>query len=251
MELQEFFIQNRKIALAYSGGVDSAYLLFAARAFGIDVKPYYVRTRFQPEFEYKDAMRLVKTLGMEAVVIDLNIFACPEVTANPPDRCYHCKQRIMQAIKDRAKADGYDVLVDGTNADDVFQERPGMKALDELGILSPLKLCGLGKEEIRHRSKNAGLFTWNKPSYSCLATRVASGEEITAEKLKAIEDSENCLFSLGFSDFRVRLREGKALLQFTEEQLQKAKDSFDTICSELQKNFDSVSLDPIAREKSK
>lgn len=251
MELIDFFLENPKIALAYSGGVDSAYLLFAAKAFGADVRPYYVKTPFQSEFEYNDAMRLVKILGMEADVIVLNILDCAEVKANPSERCYYCKSRIMQAIKRRAKAEGYDVIVDGTNADDAFEERPGMKALNELGILSPLKLCGLDKKEIRHRSKNAGLFTWNKPSYSCLATRIAAGEEITIDKLEAIEKSENYLFSMGFSDFRVHLSEGKARLQFVHEQLQKAKSSFDTICVELLKHFDAVGLDPIAREKSK
>lgn len=157
----------------------------------------------------------------------------------------------MGAIRREAGADGYDTIIDGTNASDDDGERPGMKALAEENILSPLRLCGMTKEEIRRRSENAGLFTWNKPAYACLATRIPTGEKITVQKLTAVEQSESYLFSLGFTDFRVRLRDGGALLQFTEKQHGKAENELEAIKAELSRLFDTVKLDPKARIESK
>ena len=251
MNLNEFFYEHRKVALAFSGGADSAYLLFAAVACGADVAPYFVKSQFQPEFEREDAQELAELLGISLRVITVDVLQFDEVTANPSNRCYYCKKRIMGAIRAAAKADGYDTIIDGTNASDDGGDRPGMQVLAEENILSPLKLCGMTKEEIRHRSKNAGLFTWDKPAYACLATRVPSGEKITAEKLTAVEKSESYLFSLGFTDFRVRLRDGGALLQFTAKQHKKAEDEYETITAELSKFFDTMKLDPKAREESK
>ena len=125
-----------------------------------------------------------------------------------------------------------------------------MRALRELSVRSPLRECGLTKAEIRRLSKEAGLFTWDKPAYACLATRIASGEQITAEKLHAVEQSEDYLFSLGFTDFRVRVRGNGALLQFTAEQTERAHERFPEIEKKLAEYFDSVTIDPKVREKS-
>lgn len=251
MKLNEFFDERKKIALAFSGGADSAYLLFAAVACGADVQPYYVKSQFQPEFEHEDARKLAKHLGVTLREINVDILQFDEVTVNHANRCYYCKKRIMGAIRAAAKADGYDTIIDGTNASDDGGDRPGMKVLAEENILSPLKLCGITKAKLRELSHEAGLFTWNKPAYACLATRVPTGEKITAEKLTAVEQSESYLFSLGFTDFRVRLRDGGALLQFTAKQHKKAEDKFETITPELSKFFDTIKLDPKAREESK
>ncbi len=251
MKLNEFFDERKKIALAFSGGADSAYLLFAAVACGADVQPYYVKSQFQPEFEHEDARKLAKHLGVTLREINVDILQFDEVTVNHANRCYYCKKRIMGAIRAAAKADGYDTIIDGTNASDDGGDRPGMKVLAEENILSPLKLCGITKAKLRELSHEAGLFTWNKPAYACLATRVPTGEKITAEKLTAVEQSESYLFSLGFTDFRVRLRDGGALLQFTAKQHKKAEDKFETITAELSKFFDTIKLDPKAREESK
>lgn len=251
MKLNEFFDEHKKIALAFSGGADSAYLLFAAVACGADVQPYYVKSQFQPEFEHEDARKLAKHLGVTLREINVDILQFDEVTINPANRCYYCKKRIMGAIRAAAKADGYDTIIDGTNASDDGGDRPGMKVLAEENILSPLKLCGITKAKLRELSHEAGLFTWNKPAYACLATRVPTGEKITAEKLTAVEQSESYLFSLGFTDFRVRLRDGGALLQFTAKQHKKAEDKFETITAELSKFFDTIKLDLKAREESK
>ena len=251
MNLNEFFTEHSKIALAFSGGADSSYLLYAAVSCGADVQPYYVKSQFQPEFEHEDALKLAHGLGLALREINVDVLQFEEVTANPANRCYYCKKRIMGAVRAAAKADGYDTMIDGTNASDDGGDRPGMRVLEEEGILSPLRLCGITKAELRRLSHEAGLFTWDKPAYACLATRVPSGERITAEKLRAVEESESCLFALGFTDFRVRLRGGAALLQFTARQHERAENELDAIKAELSKYFDTVRLDPQPREESK
>ncbi len=251
MELKDFFSEHGRVALAFSGGADSSYLLYAAASCGADVRPYYVRTQFQPEFEREDARRLAAELNAAVHEISVDILQFDDIAGNPSNRCYYCKKRIMRAVRAAAAADGYDTVIDGTNASDDCGDRPGMRALAEEGVLSPLRLCGITKEKLRELSREAGLFTWDKPAYACLATRVPAGERITARKLAAVEESEGYLFSLGFTDFRVRLRGGVALLQFTEKQHKKAENELETIKAELSKHFAAVELDPQAREESK
>ncbi len=250
MELKDFFAVNRRVALAFSGGADSSYLLYEAVRNNADVTAYYVRSQFQPQFEFEDAKRLCAELGARLSVIDADILSCAAVAANPPDRCYHCKKQIMGLILAQAARDGYDILIDGTNASDSGGDRPGMRVLSEKGILSPLRLCGITKPLVRENSKAAGLFTWDKPAYACLATRVRTRECITEEKLQSIEKSEDFLFSLGFTDFRVRCSNGSALLQFTKPQLDTAREKLPLIERELGKYFDGVRLDDVPREAS-
>jgi len=247
MELREFFSVYPKVALAFSGGADSAYLLWAAREYGADVKAYYLRSEFQPAFEYEDAKRLAAELGLELETVELDVLSVPEVAANPTDRCYHCKRVIFGAIKKAAKNDGYTVIIDGTNASDDYNDRPGMRVLEEMGILSPLRLCGIGKDELRKLSKQAGIFTWDKPSYSCLATRMQPGKRIRAEELARVEKAEELLRSLGFDDLRLRLREGYALLQLPEARLQEGRDRLCEIQRALSGIFPNVRLDEKGR----
>lgn len=243
MTLTEFFHENQKAAIAFSGGVDSAYLLYAALQSGADVRAYYVKSAFQPQFELDDARRLTEMLSADMRVLDVDILADETVAANPPDRCYHCKRRIFSAIASAAAADGYTLLLDGTNASDDAGDRPGMRALRELSVRSPLRECGLTKPEIRRLSREAGLFTWDKPAYACLATRVPAGERLTAEKLENTERAEDFLFSLGFTDFRVRLFNGAARLQLPAEQLPRLLERRAEILSELKKTYSAVVLD--------
>ena len=214
---QFFFLENKKAALGFSGGVDSSFLLWAALRCGAEIRPYYVSTAFQPAFEQADALRLARSLGVEPVILELDILSCDEVTVNPSDRCYHCKKRIFGAVSRQALADGYTVLLDGTNASDDAADRPGIRALKELSVLSPLRLCGLTKAEIRRRSREAGLFTWNKPAYACLATRTPSGETITGRILQRTEAAETAMHALGFNDLRVRHRGEDAFLEVSEK----------------------------------
>lgn len=242
-KLQEFFAVNNKIALAFSGGVDSAYLLYAGVACGADIKAYYVNSQFQPTFEMNHAVELKDQLGAEMEILPLDVLQFGEVIANPSNRCYYCKNGIFSTLINASRNDGYTVLIDGTNASDDSGDRPGMKALQELKVLSPLRECGITKSEIRDLSKKANLFTWNKPSYACLATRVATGQEITADILTKVESSEDFLFSLGFSDFRVRVSGDSAKIQLPENLFDKFIMERENIYSCLSKNFKSVVLD--------
>lgn len=250
MELREFFTLHPKAAIAFSGGVDSAFLLYAALKCGADVTAYYVNSAFQPDFELRDAERLARELGADMRIIPLDILSDAQICGNPPERCYFCKQRIVAAICSRAEEDGYDLVLDGTNASDDAGDRPGMRALRERGIVSPLRECGLTKPEIRALSKQAGLFTFDKPAYACLATRIPAGEEISAEKLGKIQQAEDSLFEMGFADFRARLRGQEALLQFTQEELPRARREFKEIEGRLSGLFSAVRLDDKGRKKA-
>ena len=243
MELAEFFQSCPKAALAFSGGVDSAYLLYAARCAGADVRAYYVKSAFQPRFELEDARRLAGELGAPMKVLTLDVLADPRIAANPAGRCYFCKQAIFRAIADEAARDGYAVLLDGTNASDEEGDRPGMRALRELAVRSPLRECGLTKAEIRRLSREAGLFTWDKPAYACLATRIPAGQPITPEKLAATEAAEDFLFSLGFTDFRVRMEGSAAKLQVPAGQFGRVLERREEIAAELGRHYSAVLLD--------
>lgn len=243
MTLEEFFVSYPRVAVAFSGGVDSAFLLYSALKCTENVKAYYVKSAFQPAFEYDDAVRLAKELGADMETIELDVLSDPDVASNPPNRCYYCKKKIFSSISDHALQDGFSVLLDGTNASDDADDRPGMKALSELSVLSPLRMCGLTKDEIRRQSKEAGLFTWNKPAYACLATRIPSGTKIDVEMLKKTEEAEGYLFSLGFTDFRIRSVGDMAKLQLPESQLPLLLKYRKNILDKLKSYYSSVCLD--------
>ena len=243
MKLEDFFRTNHRIAIAYSGGVDSVYLIYAAVNAGADVRAYCVRSAFQPGFETDDAERLAEQIGCSLSFIDVDVLSDEKVVSNPGNRCYYCKQHIMSAITQAAKADGYETVCDGTNASDDTADRPGFRALSEYGIRSPLRDCGLTKAEIRELSREAGLPTWNKPAYACLATRILTGEPVTAEKLRTTEKAESIIYDMGFRDFRVRMRGRSALLQITENQMAGALERENEIKEKLSGLYDGVSID--------
>lgn len=247
MDLKDFFLEHPSVAVAFSGGVDSAYLLYAAGQYAKQCRAYYVKSAFQPQFELEDALRFCGESGIPIRVLSVDILSCEEVTENPADRCYHCKKRIFSTILAAAKEDGFSVLLDGTNASDDSGDRPGMRALTEMSVLSPLRICGLTKAQIRALSKEAGLFTWDKPAYACLATRIPAGERITQEKLTATEEAEGFLFGLGFTDFRVRRRGDGALLQMKAGQMEKVLEHREEILGQLKQNYSYVALDLEAR----
>lgn len=249
MTLQEYFNANPKGALALSGGVDSAYLLHCAQAAGAQVQPYFAETQFQPAFERRDAAQLCSGLGLPLKVLALDVLADAQVRRNPPERCYYCKRKIFSAIAAAAAQDGYRLLWDGTNASDAVMDRPGMRALQELQVQSPLRLCGLTKVQIRAGAKAAGLPVWDKPAYACLATRVQPGMRITAENLARIERAEQALFTLGFRDFRVRQRGDTALLQLPQAQLPRALEQRKVLLRALRAEFSAAVLDLEARDE--
>lgn len=243
MNLQEFFTKYPKVALGFSGGVDSSFLLYAAHWYGADVKAIFVKSQFQPEFELEDAKRLAEYVGVGFDVIHFDALSSEEVRKNPADRCYHCKNNIFGLIAKTAAEAGYEYIMDGTNASDEEGDRPGMRALKEMKVLSPLRMCGLTKDDVRKLSKEAGLFTWDKPSYACLATRVPTGEEITEEKLARVEKAEEELTSLGFSDFRVRLYGKGARIQLPGSQMAGAVEMRKDITEKLKPLFEVIMLD--------
>ncbi len=243
MELTDFFHEVGRAALAFSGGVDSAYLLYASVKSGIQVKAYYVKSVFQPRFELEDAGRLAKELNADLRIIEADVLSEQAVADNPPDRCYYCKKCIFTAIAREAHADGYHVLMDGTNASDDAGDRPGMKALKELSVRSPLRECGLTKDEIRRLSKEAGLFTWDKPAYACLATRIPTGTVITEADLAKTEAAEGFLASLGFTDFRVRMMGDAARIQVAKPQAGRVLEKREEILEGLKKYYTAVLLD--------
>ena len=247
MDLKTFFTENPSVALAFSGGTDSSYLLYAGLAYGAKIRAYYVKTAFQPQFEYDDAMRLAKQLGADLRVIHKDVLSNKTVAANPQNRCYYCKTEIFTTLRQAAAEDGYSVLIDGTNASDESDDRPGMRALQELSVRSPLRECGITKADVRALSKAAGLFTWDKPSYACLATRIPAGTTITAEVLERVEHAEDCLFKLGFTDFRIRVFHDAARIQLPAGQMEAAISKREKLLHALEPYFEQIVLDLKAR----
>ncbi len=236
-----------KIALAFSGGVDSSYLLYAAKTCGVDVHAYYVKSQFQPQFELDDAHRITREVNVGLTIIDINILAADIIRENSADRCYHCKRFIFSTIIERAKTDGYTILMDGSNASDDADDRPGMRALTELEVRSPLREAGLNKNEIRAFSQQAGLFTWDKPDYACLATRVPTGTSLEERVLEKIEQAEDLLTQMGFVNFRVRVMGNAAKLQLPAQQIPLAAQQHAKLVAALSPWFSEVVLDLMPR----
>lgn len=245
MTLKEFFQKHNKVALGFSGGVDSSYLLYAGMKYGADIKPYYVKGEFQPAFELRDALRLAEAVGASTKlsIIETNVLNAPCVAENNEKRCYYCKCSTFGAIVNAASKDGYTTIIDGTNASDDINDRPGFLALQEMEVLSPLRLADLTKDRIRELSREAGLFTWNKPSYSCLATRIPTGTRLTEDMLYRVEEAEREMFFMGYSDFRVRVAGDMARIQLKAEQMEKAIIERERILELLSPYFKDVCLD--------
>lgn len=180
------FDPGARYGLAFSGGCDSSYLLAEMMRSGADVKAYMVKTAFQASFEVEDARRVVAETGAAFELIEADVFERDEVCANPQNRCYWCKRYLFGMILEHMERDGRVVLVDGTNASDDPARRPGFRALDELGVRSPLREAGLTKDDVRARSRSIGLSTADKPNFSCFATKVPEGVRITRAELDRV-----------------------------------------------------------------
>lgn len=192
--------------VAFSGGVDSSFLLkIASEVLGKDkVLAVSAKSETYPGEELESSKEIAKEFGVEHLVIQSEELQIPQFKMNPTDRCYYCKTELFQKLKDVAKKRGLNFVVDGTNYDDISDHRPGMKALGELGIRSPLKEAMMTKEDIRYFSRKMSLRTWNKPSFACLASRFPYGKEITKEKLSIVDKAERFLRGLNFKQVRVR-----------------------------------------------
>jgi uncharacterized protein len=203
--LKKILKEMESALLAFSGGVDSAFLLAVAKDILGDkliaataVSPIY------PSFEIKEALEIARDSGVRHITVNSNALSKKQIKSNPPDRCYWCKKEIFSYLVKLAGENEIKHVIDGTNYDDKNDYRPGAKAVKELGIRSPLKEAGLTKKEIRQYSKKLGLSTWDKPSLACLASRIPYGSSITKENLKMIDSAEEFLRSLGFRNVRVR-----------------------------------------------
>ncbi len=248
MDLQHFFRENPNVAIAFSGGADSAYLLYMAATYGGKVTAYYVKSQFQPQFELEHAIRLCKELSVELRILPLDQLADPLIAQNDPLRCYYCKKRIFSTILEEAVKDGYSIICDGTNADDREDDRPGFRALKELEIRSPLRECGITKSRLRELSKEAGLFTHDKAAYACLATRIPTGEIITEETLNTTEIAEGILYDMGFRDFRIRCSKGLPRLQIRKEQFPLYAEKKERLLAKLAPLYKELWQEPEVRQ---
>ena len=203
-KLLDFIAEKGKAAVAFSGGVDSSFLSYAANeALGENAVAVTIVSPMLSKAELNDAKKVARKIGIEHILVKENVID-EKVAENPKDRCYFCKKLEFGAIIAAAKERGIDTVFDGTNMDDKRDYRPGLKALSELGVLSPFCEVGLTKMEIRELSRLAGIPVWDKPAFACLASRVPYGEKITEEILLKIERGEEVLRAYGFEQFRLR-----------------------------------------------
>lgn len=194
-----------RIAVAFSGGVDSIFLLkIAAEAVGDNVIAITAQADNFPAREHREALEFARELGVRHVVLQWDAMSLPEFAENSLERCYHCKKALFTLVREAALEHGAKVLADGFNADDDDDYRPGAKAARELGVISPLRDAGLRKDEIRLLLRAMNIPAWEKPSFACLASRFPTGMRITREDLARVENAEQFFLDLGFRNIRVR-----------------------------------------------
>ena len=193
-------------AIAFSGGVDSAFLLHVAHeVLGENTLALTADLPSVPRRILNDAIGFCRRYAIRQIVVGIDALQISGFYKNPPDRCYHCKRALYKSLTATARENGFKAILDGSNLDDNNDYRPGEKAIRELGIRSPLREAGLTKEDIRSLSRERGLETWNNPASACLASRFAYGEHITKARLTMVERAEDFLYDLGFPQARVRI----------------------------------------------
>lgn len=211
------------VIVAFSGGVDSAYLAFIAHSeLGERALALTGDSASYPTFQRQLADQLTRQFGIRHEIIFTEEFDDANYLNNPPNRCYFCKTELYTKVKALATARGFAVICDGTNADDTGDYRPGRQAARELGVRSPLLECGMTKADIRERSRQADLPTWDEPASACLSSRIPYGQLVTIEKLSMVDRAENALRELGFRQVRVRHHEEIARIEISEAEMGRA-----------------------------
>ncbi len=212
--------QMKKVAIAYSGGVDSNFLLKVAKdTLGDNVIAITISAMMHSSREIEEAVAYAKEYGVNHILCNIENLDLPDFIENGSLRCYHCKKFVFSKIKEIASEHNIKYILDGTNLSDLDDYRPGLKALEELNIVSPLKNAKLTKEEIRILSKELNVSTYKKPSFSCLATRIPVGDKITKEKLRMIEEGENFLQDNNFTQYRVRVHDNIARIEVDKKEI--------------------------------
>lgn len=245
--LKEILKDMGSVAIAFSGGVDSAFLLKTANiVLGDRAAAVTAQADQFPGWEQEEAQSFCRREGIRQLLVEADLLSGEAFSKNPPNRCYICKKELFGKIRETAMKEGIRCLAEGSNVDDLGDYRPGLAAVAELHFRSPLKEAGLTKQEIRQLSRMQGLPTWNKPSYACLASRFVYGEPITKEKLAMVEQAEQLLMELGFRQMRVRVHGTMARIEVPSEDMGKIMEKTvrEKIMEEFRRyGFSYVSLD--------
>lgn len=244
-ELTEYIRSLGRAAVAFSGGVDSSLLLKAAKeALKESVTAVTVRSALLPAREFEETVKFCREYEIRQIVCPYDALSVEGLAENTKERCYLCKKTFFMKVKELAGEQGIQHILEGSNLDDEGDYRPGMRAVKELGIDSPLRKFGFTKADIRRLAREQGLSVWEKPSSACLASRIAYGEKLTGEKLSMIEQSEDYLHQAGFSQVRVRMHGSLARIEALPEELSELFRQREKITEEFQKyGFIYVSVD--------
>jgi len=234
-----------RVVIAFSGGVDSTFLVKVAyEVLGKNVIAVTAASSTYPKTELEEAKRLARLIGVRHIIVNSEETEVENFKRNPPNRCYYCKKELFSRLKEIAKKEKINYVLDGTNYDDLTDFRPGMKALRELNIISPLKDAKLTKEDIRNLSKLMNLDTWDKPACACLASRFPYGIRITKERLDRVEKAENVIRNLGIRQLRVRYHNEIARIEVNKKDMQLLLEHSDSIVKKFKElGFIYVTLD--------